>query len=393
MLNTKTKRRQAEKTKQIIGGICGLILIMVVVMQFTQSSQEISYYEAEQKAFSFSETLPEYTSINGDQIIRVTKDGINAYNVEGEEIWTDTLTLDNIVVREREPYFAIANMNDRTIHLFSEKGREGEIIVEHPIVYFSLNHKGDVAVIQELEEGHNISAYTLNGHPISGSRTTFIKNAGFPISAEVSNDSQMLIASYIDIYSPRITSVIVGMPIGITEPQAVDNITYGIEIKDNIIYDIEFITDDLWVAVGEEGISYHNVSDGKRTIELPETYLMQPPYIRNDNDKGYIAIVGKYVEQGSNTFGEQILWIYDKKGELVLEQVFEQPIEFYKASEKGVVIGQGNNYEGYTPSGVHNFSFHSTYQLEDIGYVSHELIAVTKNEVFNLKRVQKGTTE
>ncbi len=203
----------------------------------------------------------------------------------------------------------------------------------------------------------------------------------------------MLIASYMDLYSPQVMSVMVGMPIGIEQSEVVDNISYGVEVRDNIIYDIEFISDDVWVAIGEAGMSYHRLSDGKQIATLPETYLMETPYVSNHNSKGYMSVVGKYLAQGNNTFGEQILWLYDKEGETVLEKRFQQPINFYKAGEGGVVIGQGNNYEGYNPKGIERFSFHATHNIEEIGYVNHELIALTKNEVFKLKRVQKGTEE
>ncbi len=160
-MEQQKKKNHSENIKGIIGGVVALLILMIAAMKFVQGSQEIIRYEIQEVLFEFSESIPEYTGINQNQIIRMTKDGIDAYNLKGEEIWTDTLTLDNPIVKQREPYFAVANMNDSKIHIFSDKGREGEIIVNEPILYFSINEKGDVAVIREREEGHTISAYNL----------------------------------------------------------------------------------------------------------------------------------------------------------------------------------------------------------------------------------------
>lgn len=386
----ENKKQYTSKVATIaIASVFVSILILVVGAKVVQMNKEEVAYRLEEPAFKFSQTVPEYVGINKDQIIRVTKDGVTAYNIEGQEVWMDTLTLDKVVVKQREPYFAIGNMQDRRVHVFSDKGREAEIVTKNPIVYFSINEKGDVAIIESTSDGHIISAYNNQGVLIEGGRVTYIKSAGFPISVEVSPDSSLLMATYIDIYSPIVTSVITAIPLGKQEVEVVDNLKYGLEAKDNIIYDIEFLNPDTWVAIGDTKITFHNTSDGSLINEVNGIQLIQTPYVESRNKKGYLPVVGKSLKGQMTTYGKQTLWFFDAKGEIIKEHVFEDSITYYKADEKGVIVGCGKDYTGFDLEGNKRFTFHQTENIEDIGYLGQSLVGITRNNVYKLKRIEQ----
>lgn len=385
-----TKEKNGSKSKKVVSGLgisFGIIVILVCILKLTELTQGPITYKLGETAFEFPDNRSEYLGINKNQVIRVTKDGVTAYNHKGEEVWMDTVTLDKVVVKQKEPYFVVGNMKDRRISIFSDKGKEGDIVAEGPIVYFSINANGDVATIEETKEGHVIGAYDKNGIRIPGKRVTHIESAGFPIAVEVSLDRSVLFASYIDIYSPQITSKVVAILLDVKQEESADNLKFGIEEKDNLIYEIENINETTWVAIGDKCITYYD-QEGKVKKEIPQTYLRYTPYVYSGEGETYLPIIESSIQSDNTVYGTQTLSFVNGEGNVEKQIEFDGAITYYYADEKGVIIGQGKEYQGFDEDGDLRFNIHVTPDIEHLGYMGRKLVAITKSEVISLQVVE-----
>ena len=151
-----------------------------------------------------------YIGVNNKQIYKVTTDGIVTYDLDKQEIWSDTLSLNNIVVKQRTPYIAVGSKDGRSVDIFSDKGKQTEIVTTSPIVYFSINREGSVVTIEENEKSHIVTAYDKSGKFMC-KRTSFIETDGYPIVAEISPDSGMLLISYVNVREPQVVSTLLGI--------------------------------------------------------------------------------------------------------------------------------------------------------------------------------------
>ena len=385
--DSKTAKKKVSTL--VLGILLSLLIIGLIVSKIDYFSKSPVDYKLGEVAFEFPETRALYTGVNKDQIIRVTKDGVTAYDIKGQEIWMDTLTLNQLIVKQKEPYFAIGSMKERKISVFSDKGKEGDILTEAPVLYFSVNEKGDVATIEETKEGHIIGAYDKTGARIHGKRVSYIESAGFPITVEVSPDRTLLLASYLDIYSPVVTTKLVGVFLNVEEEQAVDNIKFGVEEKDNLVYEIEYIDHNRWVAIGDKNITYYDQA-GQSLKVLEQNNLKYSPYVHSGLGEKYLPILSNNIQGEKAVYAKQSLSIFDKEGEIVNKQDFEEAITSFYPDEKGIIIGQGKDYKGFDQKGNLRFTFHATQDIEALRYLGRKLIAITKNEVIHLQVSEEG---
>lgn len=379
-----------KQTTWLLLGMLFICIAGIAVMQMGPQNTELTKYQLGEVIFTHSEQKNDYIDANSDQIIRLTPDGITAYDIKGNEVWNNALTVNKPTIKHKGDYFALANKDDKKIVIFNEKGKKGEITTTNPLTYFSINANGDVATIEKTEDGHITSAYNskgeLLGDKVQG--VTYIKDAGFPITAEVTPDKRLLLVNYIDIYNPVITSVLKALMIDKVGEEAVFNSKYGIEEKDNIIYEIEFINQNIWAAIGDNLITLYSI-DGEKIKEIPNLYLKYTPYVDGAlRLNHYLPVLStqKGISQGS---GDKLTLI-DEKGEVVYTEGFEQSVTYFNATDKGIIVGQGNKFIGYTKKGEIKFAFDATQDVDKVLYVGNKLIAVTKDEVRLLESMPQG---
>ncbi|MGL4363327.1 MAG: DUF5711 family protein [Cellulosilyticaceae bacterium] len=389
-LKEKLKDKKIDKTKGTATGLAiALVCIILLVggMKYIEYNKRVVEYKLGEVAFEFTGERAEYTCIQNNQIIRITQDGVTAYDIKGQEIWTDTVSLQKVVVKQKGTYFAVSNLKSRNISIFSDKGKEGEIITESNILYYSINENGDIATIEETKAGHIISAYTKDGFPIPGRRFTHIDSAGFPIAVTVSPDRSLLLASYIDIYRSSVASVIVGVYLDVDEEEAVDNIKFLVEERDNIVYELDYINDRDWIAIGENAIQYYN-DQGQIIKTIDDYHLKYTPYVKSRQKSYYLPIVTSSIKGDQTNYGKQSLIILNQQGEMIMKETYDAPVTYYSADNDGIIIGQGKLFKGYTPTGKLKFTLHSTPDILQIGYMGRKPVAITRNEVILLERTE-----
>lgn len=332
-----------------------------------------------------------YVGVNNRQVFKVTGDGITAYSLEGDEIWRDTFSLSNFVVMQKQPYIAVASKQGNTVLVFNEKGRKSEITSDYPIVYFSVNESGGVVIITNDNNSYTVSAYSEVGQHL-WDRTSFISDDGYPLVAELSPDNKHLIVSYASVDEPKVVSRILGMDINDSNNEVKDNVQFGQEQKNNLVYEIEFINNETWAAIGDKMIVWYDVN-GNEKGKQQNLSLVFTPYLykMSEHGTGYLPMILSEKPTQNIVHRQDELAYYNDIGEKTFSLALDGGAEYCYADSNGVIVQVGNQFKGYNKLGNEIFEYTSNTDVSKVIYIDSARvgIAVDKERVL-LLTVKKG---
>ncbi len=328
----------------------------------------------------------DYIGLNEKQIIKVNRDGIKAYDLDGYEIWSDTLSVNNYIVKQRAPYIAIASKEGKRISLFNTKGKVTDITVDNPIIYFSVNEKGGISVIQKLNGGNMVAAYDVNGKYLGG-MVSYTSNEGYPTSVELSADNKLLLATYVKTDEPILTSSIRAIAMQQVEGEDGEGVKYGILEKGNLIYEVEFIKDNTWVSIGDQRMTWYDMN-GTEIKSITNINSVFRPYLYKQSKygNGFLPIVSSDNPTSSIIKRKDKLTFWNAQGDKEFETDLQVAADYLYVDERGVVIGSDNQFVGYNKMGSQTFSYKSTIDVNKVFYLSEirKGIAVSKEKVILL---------
>lgn len=328
-----------------------------------------------------------YIGTNHKQFFCVTRDGIKMYNFDGEELWSETFTFDNFIVMQRESYIAVGSKEGHNVQVFQEKGKCYEITSQDEIVYFSINESGGIVTIARDDSTYKITAYNETGKFLCR-RTTYIKEDGYPLTAELSPNNKKLIMAYVAADEPQIVSRLYAMDVVETQSSEVkDNISYGREQTNNLVYEIEFISQNIWVAIGDKQMVWYDLEGEEKATVLHQSLVFVPYlYQLSEYGTGYLpVIVSEKPLQNIAHRKDQLIYFNDK-GEETFSVAFNDGIESSYANHNGVIIQINNLFKGYDKLGNPSFEYYADTDVSKVFYIPsiNRGLAVNKESVFLL---------
>ena len=327
-----------------------------------------------------------YIGLNEKQIVKINRDGITAYDLEGYEIWSDTLSANNYIVKQREPYIAVGTKEGNQISLFNDKGKVTDIICENPIIYYSVNETGGIALIQRLDGGHMVAAYNENGQYLGG-MVSYTKMEGYPTTVELSPNNEVLIATYIKSDEPVVTSSIRAIDMNKNSGAEGQGVKYGITEKENFIYEVEFIKDNVWVSIGDKNMTWYDLAGNEIAKKYNITSIYKPYITKRSNyGNGFLPIVSSENATKSIIRRKDTLTYWNAQGEIDFEMELENATDYLYIDTRGVVVGSENLFVGYNKIGNQTFSYKSSMDVSKVFYISENRkgIAVTKEGILLL---------
>lgn len=382
----KKKKKTKREFFKIIIGLFTLIIVFLLVLGIVKANDT---YELIQKntILKMDDNKNQNIIINSDQIVRITSDGIRAYDFKGVEKWSDTLTLTNIKISQQEPYFAIGDRNGKKIDIYNQSGKKNSINTENPIVYFSINKNGDVAIVEDIKEGYVVSVYNENGTIEALKSTTYSKDLEFPIVAKISPDSKNLIISYIDLKKPIVSSNVVSISIEEPSHQSIYPIRYAILESDNLVYDIEFISNDKWISIGDNFIHWYLI-DGTLINKVTGVNASFYPSSRSYLKSGNLVVVENSPSDNPEAFNKGVLKIYNSNGKLYHTQTFDEQINFASLSPSEIVLKSGEIYYGVNYNGNIVFKSKNLSDYKDIVFSKgfNHIIGIKDLEIVEMQK-------
>lgn len=305
--------------------------------------------------------------VNEDQLVWVTEDGVKSLSLEGEEIWADTHTLKNITIAQRTPYFAISEKGGKTISIFDTRGKRAEIKFANPVMYFSMNKKGDVAVIESTQDGHVISAFDQNGSSLGVKWITYVEDVGHPTAAEISPDGKMILVSHMSTADAQIVSNVIAIEIGSDGLTKVDNVLYGTTYQNTIVSEIEFVSANTWVAIGDNTMSFNN-TDGTEIKKTNDTYYNYVPILERLVDWQGVnyPVISSTKPIMSTVHPVETLTFHSPVGEEIEAFTLENPTSYMYGDGKTVVIGSERNFTAYNSLGKKRWEYTATKDVKQM---------------------------
>lgn len=392
-MNPKTSKEKSAKMPKVLFIICIIAIIAYILYQKGYISQVAMLTGGEDATLQYVKDIVEVDVsknnefiVNEEQLIWVTEDGLKALSLEGEEIWADTYTMKNISIAQRMPYFAVSEKMGHTISVFDTRGKKADIKFANPVVYFSLNKKGDIVAIEKTQDGHVVSGYDEKGNSLGVKRITYIQDAdaGYPVAAEISPDGKMIMVSYLNTNDVQIESNIIAIAIGSGGLTKVDNILHGTTYEDTIISQIEFVSENVWVAIGDNFMSF-NTLNGEEIKKIEGIYCNYVSTLNRIIDWqgiGY-ATISSTKPTGTTVHPVENLTFYSQEGEEIKEIVLNDGASYLYGDGKTIVVGKDRKFTAYNRLGKKRWEYTATKDIQQTIplFPKQQVIMVSKGKV------------
>lgn len=308
------------------------------------------------------------TGLNEELVYNITADGIKTYSLTGDELWKDTFSIKDFVVIQRSPYFAVGGRQGKEVVVFNSNGRKADIKTQHPIQHFSLNEKGWVAIIQGSETSYIVTIYDDKGRKVC-ERITPISNEGYPVSVEISPDCSRVIISYVSVDEPKVVSILKAINLNDNQTQEIDNIEYGYRQEHNLVYEIEFISDDIWVSIGDKMLKWYTL-EGDEMGKVDDLSLVYRPYVAQipSFGEGYLPVIETNKPTQNIVHRQDKIAYFNEKGEKTFNKDIEDGISYFYSDNNGIIIQVGNLFEGYNRLGNIAFRYKAATDVSKLIY-------------------------
>lgn len=381
-------KKQHKWTNVILMIVClGIVAYIAYIrewipMDFGKTVQ----LEEKQQLFALNPKQKSYVGLNNKQIFHVSQDGIKAYDFEGTEIWRDTFSMTDFVVRQKEPYIAVGTKRGNRIHVFNEKGKQAEITSEKPIVYFSVNEVGGTVTIANNDDEYIVTAYNEYGDEVC-EQTTYVKDEGYPLVAKLSPDNTKVVISYVCADEPQIVSRVYILDVVKPEKEEKNSAEFGDAQKNNIVYQIEFINEDTFVTIGDKLCVWYALEKGA-IKEQENLSLVFEPYLykRSQYGSGFLPVVLSEKPTQNIIRRQDELVYFNHLGEKTFETTLDGGVKSVYADNNGVTVQLERSFFGYNKLGNLFFRYTANADVDKVIYRPNlkKGIAVTKEGVYVL---------
>ena len=228
-----------------------------------------------------------------------------------------------------------------------EKGKVGEIDTNLPIRDLCVSKTGIVAVVLEDSKVMRLNLYNSKGKELVKSESRMSQN-GYPIAVALSDGGEVMEVSYLYVDSGIVKSSVAFYNFSDVGQNSVDRLVSGNEYADTIVPVVGFSGKDTAYAVGNGRISFYQGAD--KPVSIAERLLNEEIQAVYTGDE-YVGLV--YID----TTGAALyrIDVYDKKGNMVLNQSIDIDYHNILIQKKSVVVYNNTECVMYSMSGKEKY--------------------------------------
>lgn len=352
----KKRKPMSTKTKKAIRRwiVVGVLTAAVAVSYLTITLQTYTGIEVVsqiQEAESGNSFYIRY----GENILSCDTDGISLFDLEGEELWTESVQFQKPVMKVRGTSAAVAEQGGNDIAVFDENGLRGQIRTTLPIEKMSVSDQGVTAVILENGSTPMIQCYDVSGNVLI-EYSVASSASGYPIDIALSPDGTTLLVSYLMIQNGQVDTQLAYYDFGKEHEDGNYEIGSG-TYEDQLMPSVFFVSDDKSVAVGDGGFVIYGGSEPKESTKINiKKEIRSIAY-----DEEYLAFVLKDTDSAGYE-----LRLYDYNGEEVISKEFEGDYSNIKIDNGQVILFDGENASIFTEGGIHRFEGSMGADIRDV---------------------------
>lgn len=232
-----------------------LALIVCGVLYFlyeTRSYSDFQVLESTERQDSAGTSFLEFKG----NILKYGNDGIFYIDARNQLIWNQTYEMQSPQVDTCGDYVAVADQKGKKIYIMNVSGPCGEIDTNRPIRQVHVANQGMVAVLMEEDGIGYIQLYDKKGGFLAEGEM-HAKNSGYPLDIAISDDGKKMAAVMLDINEGAVRTTVAFFNFGSVGQNEIDNIVSSYPYSDTMITKVEFLTNDIAVALGDNRLVFY----------------------------------------------------------------------------------------------------------------------------------------
>lgn len=345
VLEEKLKRHRRSKASKWIILIAVLLIAGVGYLIYLDNKVYTSYevLETAQITDNYNGRFYEF----GDYMLRYSEDGI-AYLNGSKTYWNHTFEMREPIIDICNSYVAVAEQKSNTIYICNNKGFQGQVETEYPIVGLDVSDNGIVAAITgENSELSYIEVIDEDGTRIAKGQSV-LSSQGCPVDISISEDGTKLVVSYLCVGSGVIQSKVVFYNYSEIGKNEVDRFVGGYNFDKTMVARVEFVNNDTVVAFGDDKVVLYSMKQKPSVIaEISIDKEIKSIFY----DEEYIGLVLAN-GQADNPYN---MVVYDIEGKKISDVDFNLSYKNIKIANKTIILYNDVTLRVYTVKGKQKY--------------------------------------
>ena len=345
VLEEKLKRHRRSKASKWI--------ILVAVLIIAGAGYLIYLDNKVYTTYEVLESAPITDNYNGkfyefgDYMLRYSEDGI-AYLNGSKTYWNHTFEMREPIIDICNSYVAVAEQKSNTIYICNNKGFQGQVETEYPIVGLDVSDNGIVAAITgENSELSYIEVIDEDGTRIAKGQSV-LSSQGCPVDISISEDGTKLVVSYLCVGSGVIQSKVVFYNYSEIGKNEVDRFVGGYNFDKTMVARVEFVNNDTVVAFGDDKVVLYSMKQKPSVIaEISIDKEIKSIFY----DEEYIGLVLAN-GQADNPYN---MVVYDIEGKKISDVDFNLSYKNIKIANKTIILYNDVTLRVYTVKGKQKY--------------------------------------
>lgn len=277
-------------------------------------------------------------------ILKYTRDGAVFLNDKGKEKWNAAYQIQTPIASVKKNAATIADKGGNDISVFGKNGLKGEIHTNLPIEKTAVSSQGIVSAILKDGNTFRIVCYDAAGNILVEHKTS-PSVTGYPMDIDISDNGYMLLVSYLMVEDGVLTGRVAYYNFGDAGKNKEDYIVTQEVYSDSVIPTVFFMDDQTSVVVSDREIVIYKGKDIPKKLTT----------IKMNNGMKSVFYNEKMIGVVSNEKGGNVLHLFDKKGQSVLNREFEGEYKNAKISGNLVILNSGKQCTVFSKGGTQRF--------------------------------------
>lgn len=234
---------------------CFIAIVVVVVISYISKNSQV--YTEYQVINSVECKLSENSKILNFQnmFVSYSVDGIHCTDTKGKDVWSTPFEMQTPMLDMCGQYIAVADYNGRNIYIFDSTGEIGNIQTSAPIKNIAVSGSGTVVVLTDNDSQTPIDIYHYTGKKIASFRTTMSKS-GYPVTFGISDDSKLLMVSYLYVDNGVLTTKLAFYNFGEVGKNETDNLVSGYDYQGELVPVVGFLNNTSSYAIANDKLVF-----------------------------------------------------------------------------------------------------------------------------------------
>ncbi len=331
LIENRIKRHKKQKLMIIIGIVVVLAVISVCLIN-AYINRVFDAYKVEKAIKDSISSEAQYLSY-GDNVLRVSRDGVCAYSPSGNILFNGSYDMRNPSADICDDYVAVADIGNYSVYVFDGSNSGKQITVTLPILQVQVAKQGVVAVLMEDKDTNVIRLYNSESsvNDVLVETLTNVDKNGFPVNIALSDDGKKLVTNYVTVKNGIINSGVTFYNFSEVGQNEVNRMVGAKDYGNSIVSDVDFIGSDTVCVYTDTGFDL---------FEMPEknTEVFSKKFDREIKSTFHTDSYIGFVLDTDSSEGQSQMLIYNTSGKEVYNGNIDFSYDKVSMSDKEVIF-------------------------------------------------------